>query len=94
VHRFWDLPRIDQFITTGFKSLDQIVAVIEEAREAIPDAILNGGHGRRRVRESGAGTPVSETAFDPGRTIGNSRTRPRMANKGGTRLSRLIRREP
>jgi hypothetical protein len=52
-------------------------------------AVLVACHGRRRDRKSGAGTPVADTAFDPGRTIGISRTRPRMANKGGTRLNRL-----
>lgn len=57
-------------------------------------AALVACQGRRRVRESGAGTLVADVAFVPGRTIGNSRTRPRMANKGGTRLNRLIRREP
>jgi hypothetical protein len=38
VLRFRDLPGIEQFITKGFKSPDQLIAVIKEAGEAIPTA--------------------------------------------------------
>ena len=44
--RFRDLLGIDQFITNGFKSPDQLVAVIKEAGEGIPAALVNRGKPR------------------------------------------------
>ena len=51
--RFRDLPGIDQFITKGFKSPDQLVAVIKEAGEAILAAMVNRGK-PRTIHQRGA----------------------------------------
>lgn len=53
VLRFRDLRGIDQFITKGLKSPDQLVAVIKEAGEAIPATLLNRGK-RWTIHQCGA----------------------------------------
>jgi hypothetical protein len=58
--RFRDPPRIDQFITKGFKSPDQLVAVMKEAGEAIPAAIVN----RRNLGVAKVNLPCARTPDD------------------------------